>query len=190
MFFVTNCLKLLPATKRYIYLLYLSLRLRVALHVRRGVSNNRQFNNNKESNKAPQYSPVVRRTYGDWWIPLAKGQWCGKPLYVMTSWWCTKYFHFFLNTQSLYQCAMLKKVAKTLWRVGQTRWRTGSWRCCLSLNVVSSIPTLGTTISLIFVGFICAFLCTHMKIKTTMHISPEPGSSSWINNKTNNQTRD
>ena len=47
----------------------------------------------------------------------------------------------------------------------RTCWTTGSWWCCLSLEVVSSIPTGSTMIYLC--GLKCVFLCQSIKIKTT-----------------------
>ena len=56
--------------------------------------------------------------------------------------------------------------------VKRTCWTTSSWRSCLSLEVVSSIPTGSTIIYRFLSGFICASLCQIIKIKpTNMYIS-------------------
>ena len=47
----------------------------------------------------------------------------------------------------------------------RTCWTTGSWRCCLSLEVVSSIPTGSTIIHWFLCGFICVSLCQSIKIE-------------------------
>ena len=58
-----------------------------------------------------------------------------------------------------------------------------SWRCCLSLEVVSSIPA-GSTINYRFLGwFICDSRCQSIKIKRTyiyIYISAAPGRSSIL----------
>ena len=46
-------------------------------------------------------------------------------------------------------------------------WSTGSWRCCLSLEVVSSIPAGSAIIHRFLCWFICVFLCQSIKIKQT-----------------------
>ena len=46
-----------------------------------------------------------------------------------------------------------------------TCWTCGSWRRCLSLEVVSSIPVGSTIIYRFLCGFICASLCQSIKIK-------------------------
>ena len=51
--------------------------------------------------------------------------------------------------------------------VKRTCWTTGSWRCCLSLEVVSSIPAGSTIIYRFLCGFICVSLCQSIKIKPT-----------------------
>ena len=56
--------------------------------------------------------------------------------------------------------------------VKRTYWTTGSWRSCLSLEVVSSIPTGSTIIYRFLCGFICVSLCQSIKIKpTNMYIA-------------------
>ena len=56
--------------------------------------------------------------------------------------------------------------------VNRTCWTTGSWRSCLSLEVVSSIPAWSTIIYLFLCGFICVSLCQSIKIKpTNMYIA-------------------
>ena len=56
--------------------------------------------------------------------------------------------------------------------VKRTCWTTGSWRSCLSLEVVSSIPTGSTIIYRFLCGFICGSLCQSIKIKpTNMYIA-------------------
>ena len=51
--------------------------------------------------------------------------------------------------------------------VKRTCWTTGSWRSCLRLEVVSSIPA-GSTINYWFLcGFIRVSLCQSIKIKPT-----------------------
>ena len=51
--------------------------------------------------------------------------------------------------------------------VKRTCWTTGSWRSCLSLQVVSSIPAGSTIIYRFLCGFICVSLCQSIKIKPT-----------------------
>ena len=51
--------------------------------------------------------------------------------------------------------------------VKRTCWTTGSWRSCLSLEVVSSIPAGSTIIYRFLRGFICVSLCQSIKIKPT-----------------------
>ena len=51
--------------------------------------------------------------------------------------------------------------------VKRTCWTTGSWRSCLSLEVVSSIPAGATIIYRFLCGFICVSLCQSIKIKPT-----------------------
>ena len=51
--------------------------------------------------------------------------------------------------------------------VKRTCWTTGSWRSCLSLEVVSSIPAWSTIIYRFHCGFICVSLCQSIKIKPT-----------------------
>ena len=56
--------------------------------------------------------------------------------------------------------------------VKRTCWTTGSWRSCLSLEVVSSIPAGSTIIYRFLCGFICVSLCQSIKIKpTNMYIA-------------------
>ena len=56
--------------------------------------------------------------------------------------------------------------------VKRTCWTTGSWRSCLSLEVVSSIPAWSTIIYRFLCGFICVSLCQRIKIKpTNMYIA-------------------
>ena len=56
--------------------------------------------------------------------------------------------------------------------VKRTCWTTGSWRSCLSLEVVSSIPAWSTIINRFLCGFICVSLCQSIKIKpTNMYIA-------------------
>ena len=51
--------------------------------------------------------------------------------------------------------------------VKRTCWITVSWRSCLSLEVVSSIPAGSTIIYRFLCGFICVSLCQSIKIKAT-----------------------
>ena len=51
--------------------------------------------------------------------------------------------------------------------VKRTCWTTGSWRSCLSLEVVSSIPAWSTIIYRFLCGFICVSPCQSIKIKPT-----------------------
>ena len=46
-------------------------------------------------------------------------------------------------------------------------WTTGSWRSCLSLEVVSSIPAGSMIIYRFLCGFICVSLCQSIKLKPT-----------------------
>ena len=52
----------------------------------------------------------------------------------------------------------------------RTWWTTGSWRSCLSLEVVSSIPAWSTIIYRFLCGFICVFLCQSIKIKPKKYV--------------------
>ena len=65
--------------------------------------------------------------------------------------------------------------------VKRTCWTTGSWRSCLSLEVVSSIPAGSTIIDRFLCGFICVSLCQSIKIKPTnmmyMYIMAD---GSWV----------
>ena len=49
---------------------------------------------------------------------------------------------------------------------------TGSWQCCLSLEVMSSIPAGSTIIYRFLCGFICISLCQSIKIKPTSEYEP------------------
>ena len=49
----------------------------------------------------------------------------------------------------------------------RTCWSTGSWRSCLSLDVVISIPVGSTIIYRFLCGFICVSLWPRIKIKAT-----------------------
>ena len=51
--------------------------------------------------------------------------------------------------------------------VKRTCWTSGSWRSCLSMKVVSSIPAGSTIIHRFLCGFICVSLCQSIKIKPT-----------------------
>ena len=51
--------------------------------------------------------------------------------------------------------------------VKRTCWTTGSWRSCLSLEIVSSIPAWSTIIYRFLCRFICVSLCQSIKIKPT-----------------------
>ena len=51
--------------------------------------------------------------------------------------------------------------------VKRSCWTTGSWRSCLSLEVVSSIPAGSTIIYRFLWGFICVSLYQSIKIKPT-----------------------
>ena len=64
----------------------------------------------------------------------------------------------------------------------RTCWTAGSWRSCLSLEVVSSIPAGSTIIYRFLCGFICVSLCQGIKIQpTNMYIaSAGPGRSSKL----------
>ena len=56
--------------------------------------------------------------------------------------------------------------------VKRSCWTTGSWRSCLSLEVVSSIPIGSTIIYRLLCGLICVSLCQSIKIKpTNMYIA-------------------
>ena len=52
----------------------------------------------------------------------------------------------------------------------RTCWTTGSWRSCLSMEVVSSIPAGSTIIYRFLCGFICVSLCQNIKIKPNKYI--------------------
>ena len=62
----------------------------------------------------------------------------------------------------------------------RTCWTTGSWRCCISLEVVSSIPTGSTLIYRFLCGFICVSLCKSIKINPQICISRAPERSSKL----------
>ena len=64
--------------------------------------------------------------------------------------------------------------------VKRTCWTTGSWRSCLSLEVVSSIPAWSTIFIGSFVG-LYAFPCARAsKLNHQICISPAPGRSSKL----------
>ena len=52
----------------------------------------------------------------------------------------------------------------------RTCWTTGSWRSCLGLEVVNSIPAGFTIIYRFLCGFICVSLCQSSKIKPNKYI--------------------
>ena len=52
----------------------------------------------------------------------------------------------------------------------RTCWTTGSWRSCLSLEVVSSIPAGSTIIYRFLCGFLFVSLCQSIKIKPNKYI--------------------
>ena len=52
----------------------------------------------------------------------------------------------------------------------QTCWTTGTWRSCLSLEGVSSIPAGSTIICRFLCGFICVSLSQSIKIKPNKYI--------------------
>ena len=60
--------------------------------------------------------------------------------------------------------------------VKRSCWTTGSWRSCLSLEVVSSIPAGSTIIHRFICGFICVSLCQSIKIKPTNTVYARPAS--------------
>ena len=49
-------------------------------------------------------------------------------------------------------------------------WTTGSWRCCLSLEVLSSIPARSKIIYPFLCGFICVFLCHRLNPEIYIYI--------------------
>ena len=76
----------------------------------------------------------------------------------------------------LFSAATGMSLELRFWRdfsgVKRTCWTTGSWRSCLSLEVVSSIPAGSTIIYRFLCGFICVSLCQSIKIKpTNMYIA-------------------
>ena len=76
----------------------------------------------------------------------------------------------------LFSAATGMSLELRFWRdfsgVKRTCWTTGSWRSCLSLEVVSSIPARSTIIYRFLCGFICVSLCQSIKIKpTNMYIA-------------------
>ena len=78
---------------------------------------------------------------------------------------------------SVVQCSHRHVIGVAFFRrdfggVKRTCWTTGSWRSCLSLEVVSSIPAWSTIIYRFLCGFICVSLCQSIKIKpTNMYIA-------------------
>ena len=65
--------------------------------------------------------------------------------------------------------------------VKRTCWTTGSWRSCLSLEVMSPIPVWSTIIYWFLCGFIYLSLYQRIKIKpTNIYISPAPCRSSKL----------
>ena len=83
------------------------------------------------------------------------------------------------------RCRFRCRLRFRFWRdfsgVKRTCWTTGSWRSCLSLEVVSSIPAVSTIIYRFLCGFICVSLCQSIKIKNQqICISPAPGRSSKL----------
>ena len=65
--------------------------------------------------------------------------------------------------------------------VKRTCWTTGSWRSCLSPEVVSSIPAGSTIIYRFLCGFICVSLCQSIKIKPTNIYFSSFNAKSWLN---------
>ena len=73
-----------------------------------------------------------------------------------------------VSVSSRWNCVFLHNFSG----VKRTCWTTGSWRSCLSLEVVSSIPAGSTIIYRFLCGFICVSLCQSIKIKpTNMYIA-------------------
>ena len=72
----------------------------------------------------------------------------------------------------LFDLCLNRRLSKQSWSWWSC-WTTGSWRSCLSLEVVSSIPAGSTIIYRFLCGFICVSLCQSIKIKpTNMYIAP------------------
>ena len=69
------------------------------------------------------------------------------------------------------QCSIRHIIGIVFWHnlsgMKRTCWTTGSWRFCLNLEVVSSIPTGSTIIYRFLCGFICVSLCQSIKTKPT-----------------------
>ena len=82
-----------------------------------------------------------------------------------------------MHMVSVVQCSLGHVIGVAFFRrdfsgVKRTCWTTGSWRSCLSLEVVSSIPAWSTIIYRFLCGFICVSLCQSIKIKpTNMYIA-------------------
>ena len=62
-----------------------------------------------------------------------------------------------------WDCVFRHNFSGMKWRC----WTTGSWRCCLSQEVVRSMPAGSTIIYRFLCGFICVSLCQSIKIKPT-----------------------
>ena len=75
------------------------------------------------------------------------------------------------NAASAFHCALCIVLFDTI-SVAWTNVLTGSWRSCLSLEVMSSIPVGSTIIYRFLCGFICVSLCQRMTTKPiNMHIA-------------------
>ena len=63
----------------------------------------------------------------------------------------------------------LKINPQFLWRTYKTCWRTGSWQCYLSPNVMSSIPTLATTMLWLVCFVVVVFLVFNIRFSASDH---------------------
>ena len=86
----------------------------------------------------------VQGIHRDRWIPRTKGQLRGKCFHLMTSSWsCLKTWTVLCGFNSSTYGLCVKR-GFTYLLMEEMYLKTGSWRCCLSLKVVSSILILDT----------------------------------------------
>ena len=103
--------------------------------------------------------------------------WCCRAQFKINTHRCWNWHH--VHSRQVVSCPVQPRARHwscVFWRdfsgVKRTCWTTGSWRSCLSLEVVSSIPVWSTIIYRFLCGFICVSLCQSIKIKpTNMYIA-------------------
>ena len=100
------------------------------------------------------------------------GMVCARAQFKINTHRCWNWHH--VHSRQVVSCPVQPRARHwscVFWRdfsgVKRTCWTTGSWRSCLSLEVVSSIPAWSTIIYRFLCGFICVSLCQSIKIKPT-----------------------